>query len=235
MTGHGGDEFLKFQDQEEIASQDLADAFAQMHEKQRYNELLFITDTCQANTLYSHIYSPGVIAVGSSEKGENSYSHHGDQDIGVAVIDRFTYYALEYLNRDVADTSSSNTLQQLFQSLSPGLLMSHAGVRTDLSRRDISDVRVTDFFGSVVPVQLTRQLYPVEGAAPAYLTSEKQDATRNARLVSPSEYIALRTHGNNAGRVQRVQPPSETSVQLRTWVATLLLAAGGFAIGFQLV
>ncbi len=35
MTGHGGDEFLKFQDAEEIQSRDLADAFAQMHEKRR--------------------------------------------------------------------------------------------------------------------------------------------------------------------------------------------------------
>lgn len=36
MTGHGGDEFLKFQDAEEISSFDLADAFAQMYEKRRF-------------------------------------------------------------------------------------------------------------------------------------------------------------------------------------------------------
>lgn len=35
MTGHGGDQFLKFQDAEEIQSHDLADVFAQMHEKKR--------------------------------------------------------------------------------------------------------------------------------------------------------------------------------------------------------
>jgi len=33
MTGHGGDEFLKFQDNEEISSQDIADAFEQMYQK----------------------------------------------------------------------------------------------------------------------------------------------------------------------------------------------------------
>jgi glycosylphosphatidylinositol transamidase (GPIT) subunit GPI8 len=37
MTGHGGDEFLKFQDAEEISSHDLADAFQQMFEKRRYD------------------------------------------------------------------------------------------------------------------------------------------------------------------------------------------------------
>jgi phosphatidylinositol glycan class K len=35
MTGHGGNEFLKFQDAEEISAFDLADAFEQMWEKKR--------------------------------------------------------------------------------------------------------------------------------------------------------------------------------------------------------
>ena len=36
MTGHGGNEFLKFQDNEEISAFDIADAVAQMWEKKRY-------------------------------------------------------------------------------------------------------------------------------------------------------------------------------------------------------
>lgn len=46
MTGHGGDEFLKFQDSEELQSHDLADAVKQMKEKRRYSFLfnsLFVT------------------------------------------------------------------------------------------------------------------------------------------------------------------------------------------------
>ncbi len=35
MTGHGGDEFLKFQDHEEISAYDLADAIEQMWQKKR--------------------------------------------------------------------------------------------------------------------------------------------------------------------------------------------------------
>jgi phosphatidylinositol glycan class K len=31
-------------------------------------------DTCQANTMYSKLYSPNVLATGSSMLGENSYS-----------------------------------------------------------------------------------------------------------------------------------------------------------------
>lgn len=33
-----------------------------------------MADTCQANTLYSKFYSPGILATASSGKGENSYS-----------------------------------------------------------------------------------------------------------------------------------------------------------------
>lgn len=43
----------------------------------RYNEILFMVDTCQANTLYSKFYSPNIIATGSSAKDENSYSVSG--------------------------------------------------------------------------------------------------------------------------------------------------------------
>lgn len=36
LTGHGGDEFLKFQDNEEISAFDIADAFGGMWAKGRY-------------------------------------------------------------------------------------------------------------------------------------------------------------------------------------------------------
>lgn len=94
MTGHGGEEFLKFQDAEEISAYDLGDAFQQMYEKKRYNEILFMIDTCQANTMYTKIHSPNILATGSSELKESSYSvslqmcyeftnmnHHGSSSI----------------------------------------------------------------------------------------------------------------------------------------------------------
>lgn len=74
LTGHGGSEFLKFQDSEEMSAFDVADAVQQMWAKKRYNELLFMVDTCQANSMYTKFYSPNVLATGSSRDGENSYS-----------------------------------------------------------------------------------------------------------------------------------------------------------------
>ncbi|ESW99739.1 hypothetical protein KL918_001325 [Ogataea parapolymorpha] len=147
MTGHGGDEFLKFQDAEEISSYDIADAFEEMHEKKRYNEIFFMIDTCQANTMYSKFYSPNILAVGSSDLHESSYSHHSDTEIGVAVIDRFTYFNLEFLEK--LEKDSKLTLQDLVDSYTFEKIHSNAGVRTDLFQRNLSDVLITDFFGNV--------------------------------------------------------------------------------------
>lgn len=147
MTGHGGDDFLKFQDAEEIASEDIADAFEQMHQKNRYNEIFFMVDTCQANTMYSKFYSPNILAVGSSEIDESSFSHHSDVEIGVAVIDRFTYYSLDFLEQIAKN--STLTLQDLFDSYTFEKVHSHVGVRTDLYNRDPKEVLITDFFANV--------------------------------------------------------------------------------------
>lgn len=156
MTGHGGNEFLKFQDSEEISSFDLADAFEQMYEKKRYHELLFMIDTCQANTMYSAFYTPGIIATGSSAKDQSSYSHHADQDVGVAVIDRWTYFYLEFLEMRLNSTSSEVTLGELFDYQTPDRVHSDAGVRYDLfpgGEEVARDKRILDFFGNVQGVE----------------------------------------------------------------------------------
>ena len=155
MTGHGGNEFLKFQDSEEIGSWDLADAFEQMWEKKRYRELLFMIDTCQANTLYSKFYSPNIIATGSSEIDQSSYSHHADNDVGVAVIDRWTYYNLEFL--EGLEVGSRQTLGDLFGSYDERKIHSRPGVRWDLfpgGEERGRDRLVMDFFGNVQEVEV---------------------------------------------------------------------------------
>ncbi|KAK5175621.1 glycosylphosphatidylinositol anchor biosynthesis [Saxophila tyrrhenica] len=157
MTGHGGNEFLKFQDSEEISSFDLADAFAQMYEKKRYHEMLFMIDTCQANTMYNAFYSPGVLATGSSAKDQSSYSHHADQDVGVAVIDRWTYFYLEFLETYLNSTASDVRLGELFDYQTFERVHSDAGVRYDLldgGELAARNKRVLDFFGNVQGVEI---------------------------------------------------------------------------------
>jgi len=172
MSGHGGDEFLKFQDQEEISSQDIADAFEEMQIKGRYNEILFMIDTCQAGTLANDISSTGVLSIGSSKLGENSYSHHGAHDIGVAVIDRFTHTTLDFFERSFVGGNDHRqgsatadhfvSLEELFRSYNPRTLKSNVDIRDKYFERNLKEVPVTDFFGSTLDIDLTDDIYPLE-------------------------------------------------------------------------
>ncbi|KAJ1530757.1 hypothetical protein ONE63_005611 [Megalurothrips usitatus] len=152
LTGHGGDGFLKFQDSEEISSQELADAVEQMWQKRRYNEMFFVIDTCQASSMYDKMYSPNVLAVASSLVGEDSLSHHVDPAIGVYIIDRYTYYALDFLER--VEPDSTKTLGEFLKVCPKRLCISTVGVRRDLFRRNPDKVLITDFFGAVRPVEV---------------------------------------------------------------------------------
>ena len=195
MTGHGGEEFLKFQDSEEISSWDLADAFQQMREKKRYNELLFMIDTCQANTLYRQFYAPGMIATGSSEVEESSYSHHADNDVGVAVIDRWTYYVLDFLETQVTGPTSGKTLGDLFDSYDISKIHSNPGVRWDLfpgGEQAGRSRRVVDFFGNVQSVEV------YDGKSQS--ESLQDDLDSLMRLVAQYEERAAAEEANTTSR-----------------------------------
>ena len=64
--------------------------------------------------MFSKISSPNVLAAASSLKGESSYSHHASYELGVAVIDRFTYFNLEVLEK--VESGSQSSLKDLFDT-----------------------------------------------------------------------------------------------------------------------
>ncbi|XP_017328358.1 GPI-anchor transamidase [Ictalurus punctatus] len=172
LTGHGGNGFLKFQDSEEISNVELADAFEQMWQKRRYNELLFIIDTCQGASMYERFYSPNIMALASSQVGEDSLSHQPDLAIGVHLMDRYTFYLLEFLE-DIHPASQAN-MNDLFKVCPQSQCVSTPGHRTDLFLRDPGSVLITDFFGSVRKVEITRTVVnlttPVEKVTPAVIS-----------------------------------------------------------------
>lgn len=119
--------------------------------------MLFMIDTCQANTMYSKLYSPNILATGSSEIDQSSYSHHADSDVGVAVIDRYTYYNLEFLEQRITAPTSKITMGELFDSYDSEKIHSDAGIRYDLfegGEEGARSRRVMDFFGNVQNVEL---------------------------------------------------------------------------------
>jgi GPI-anchor transamidase subunit K len=121
FTGHGGDQFFKFQDYEEISADDLYVLFAEMKLKRRYKNLLFLVDTCQASTLTEKITNlSGFISVSSSKKDENSYAYTTNQHLGITVIDRFTFSLLQFLRKysftQKEILKNSKTVEDLYSS-----------------------------------------------------------------------------------------------------------------------
>ncbi|KAG8903100.1 hypothetical protein FRC00_000328 [Tulasnella sp. 408] len=105
--------------------------------------------------MYSKLYSPNILATGSSKLAESSYSHENDHDIGVAVIDSYTHHVLSYL--ESVNKTSKATMQDLFSTYSFEKIRSHAGVRSDLFNRPLDQTLITDFFGGVAQVEVLNE------------------------------------------------------------------------------
>ncbi|RLN92474.1 hypothetical protein BBJ28_00013562 [Nothophytophthora sp. Chile5] len=100
--------------------------------------------------------------------------HGGDGflkfQLGLSVIDRFTFSTLDYLQRmKVGDSIRNGTLRDLFSFYDPKMLFSTPDYRTDILGRSIDEVPITDFLGSILDVHLhyDDEAYPIEGASEA--------------------------------------------------------------------
>ena len=89
---------------------------------------------------------------------------------GVYIIDRYTYYALEFLER--VEPDSQRTMGEFLEVCPKRVCISTVGRRTDLFQRDPYRVPITDFFGSVrrveigtTPVNFTDAPIPSAGTA----------------------------------------------------------------------
>ena len=164
LSGHGGNEFLKFQDAEELSSTDIGLAVQTMYAQRRFHRLLMVSDTCQAESLHSNIQAPGVMSIAASRVGENSYSSSLDPAVGLSLIDRFTDSMLDFFERRQSQyhaqqnssigSGSSNhwmsrvSVDDLVRSLDPARLLSHPVTRTDLFPSELSETPLTAFFAA---------------------------------------------------------------------------------------
>jgi GPI-anchor transamidase subunit K len=146
ITGHGGDQFIKFHDVHECMAYDLANAIEDLYKRGGYHSVLLMADTCQAVTLGDSIESPNVYVIGSSLKGESSYAHHSDSDLGLAVIERYTHSVMEYLKRfSLQDLSRQSLYEALVKPYSYAQQNAHIGTREVKVDRGMDKVMVTEF------------------------------------------------------------------------------------------
>jgi glycosylphosphatidylinositol transamidase (GPIT) subunit GPI8 len=146
--------------------------------------------------MYSKFYSPNILATGSSEIDQSSYSHHADNDVGVAVIDRYTYYNLEFLENQVKDPTSKLTMGDLFDSYDEDKIHSRPGIRYDLFEggdRAARERKVMDFFGNVQNVD-------VEARNETCWVSEGEATTK---VVKPRESVEKSGDAKTVQNVRR--------------------------------
>jgi len=113
ITGHGGENFMKFQDNEQMLGEDVADVVAEMHRLGRFGRLTLVVDTCKAATFCQHIDTPGVACLASSLRGQNSYSKHGSTVVGNTLIDEMSHALMTYLSKRNADTSLGAVFREM--------------------------------------------------------------------------------------------------------------------------
>lgn len=148
--------------------------------------------------MYSKFYSPNILATGSSEIDQSSYSHHADNDVGVAVIDRYTYYNLEFLENQVKDPTSKLTMGDLFDSYDEEKIHSHPGIRYDLfagGEQEARNRKVMDFFGNVqnVEVDSRNETGWIREAGSAFRAAKSHD--QNVANVSQQPVESARKEG----------------------------------------
>lgn len=132
--------------------------------------------------MYERFYSPNIIALASSQVGEDSLSHQPDLGIGVHLMDRYTFYMLEFLE-EVHPASQTN-MNDLFQVCPKSLCVSTPGHRTDLFQRDPQNVLITDFFGSVRKVEITTETVSLD----RNLTGFESELPKDALATEPLKY-----------------------------------------------
>jgi len=202
VTGHGGDQFFKFQDEEELMAQDIANLMDKLYEEKKFGKALFIADTCQAFTLFDKVSTPNVMALGTSLIDESAYAHHSDNDLGLAVIERWTHHFIEnYHKRSNPRTTLHQSMVSPFDNKS--VLMARVGIKDDTSRDKFKDIKLTEFFG-------------IKGGEK--ISSELRERIDTIAEISPESLLKLPRYTRDAAsRNQKasqrsMNPPEESAV-----------------------
>ncbi|TEB20732.1 peptidase C13 [Perkinsus sp. BL_2016] len=198
MTGHSGIGFAKIQDLEEFSASDIADTIHEMSQLGRYSHFVWFADTCRAASLHEAFYSPNLMAVGSSANRQSSYSRHGDNQLGVSIVDRFSYNAEDIFNRTIRNSHNRSLAIEEFSSMfDRHMLMSDISVRTDLADPD-SSYRLIDFLASAMTIH--ESSWKTERYESEYGKNEwREDVSVASRLMSHGniEYVVDLVHKNS--------------------------------------
>ncbi len=212
VTGHGGDQFFKFQDEEEITAQDIANLMEELAARKKFRKVLFIADTCQAFTLFDKVTTPHVYALGTSLKNENAYAHHSDIDLGLAVIERWTYGFLnQYRKRSIhpATTTLHELMVAPFEGKTP--LGANVGVMGNFE-----ELRLHEFFGkpSRAKQALKKTSGPAENKIKVFVMPPSPQSTISPKRINVNS--GKKTVSTGSSNLKEEESPSIQLDELST-------------------
>lgn len=144
LTGHGGEEFLKFRNVEELRAVDFADVVDNMKRVMGFEELLVILDTCQADSFFRNIRTSGVIAISGAVTGQSSHSSDFDEILGLPLSDRFSAAITSLIPK----LGRNASLLDLTNALKLERLGSTVDVKTFGVTRPLAAMKLENFFFS---------------------------------------------------------------------------------------
>jgi hypothetical protein len=131
--------------------------------------------------------TPGVFFIGSSRINENSYAHHSDPLLGVAVIDRFTRSLLEFFSTSYEPTSTMRDF--LRKTNQPLQLRAHLAVDNFIPGKKEEDILLRDFFERRAEVTVGEDAYEVEPwtgeGSPQPREQQEPGANRTVAAAAP--------------------------------------------------
>ncbi|KAI5132371.1 GPI-anchor transamidase subunit K [Nematocida ausubeli] len=129
MTGHGGDGFIKYCNRKYFYTDDITNAIIKLQKIRQLKSILFIADTCQADTLIDETKLPkNVTFISTSLKGESSHSTTFSSALNVFPIDLFVMH-LHRLAKE-KKIQPKETISRLIQKEMPvDLIKSTVSVR----------------------------------------------------------------------------------------------------------
>lgn len=208
LTGHSGIGFAKLQDTEEFYAVEIAELFDEMQKKERYKKMLWVGDTCRAASLHEEFYSENIVAVGSSGNRESSYSRHRIDDLGISVVDRFSYSAELFLRRHIVSRFELGMSVRFFASAAnfPRRdLLSDITLRTDLSQLSDGGTLI-DYIGDADTMSKNRDFKIGHWSFKVRTIKDPPQKVRQVesfyRSRDPSSYYDHPLTGNNKSPVQ---------------------------------
>lgn len=118
LTGHGGDGFIKYCNRKYLYTRDITDALISLQRIRKLNRVLFIADTCQADTLVDKKRLPNnVTFLSTSLKGESSHSASFSESLNVFPIDLFAMKLYEIITQN--KVQKDDTLSEIVERAMP--------------------------------------------------------------------------------------------------------------------